>query len=609
MKQFAKNILALGVTSALSLSTVNYSHAAIYEVVDKGNAENLEYTYGKKQNDQGVMAVAGSNAYNFPVQWEKLTTNDFNQIHNLALRHHETQYGLEPIEDFDALQAGDPTANDLAWSKIFLKERNSSSQNPNFEYQIVADTVAMINLGEGSQTNEIRVFDTAFDGTYSAGAIVTRSTYDVIEGVTGSGISFGVGTAPYLALLPFEDSRGFSHHYWVRDHGQRGFFSRDNGESIIPVIPDEIRYGGGVSALLDMNDNGVAVGYGSYKLSKIREDYILDVTGGCEDPTILANIPKEICVQKVQSGMYYIQAVKATLLDTDEVKKEQLGLLVTPHPDDDRGFTSQALAVNNNGVAVGYAHGWNRDNTDVIAPVLNERMNASYAVMYKDGKVFDFNQPHYNFRSSIFAFSKAHDINDNGLVVGYTSEVNTWIKKFFYVDSSVPDSEMKIVIPDGFFSSSKSTAFAVNAAGVIVGEAEIETHNDSTQNPRRTAGFIYDTASEEPEIIDINNLLECNSLYNIMKASDINDEGMISATAIVKSDSYDAKGELIVDENGKPVRIDVVRAVLLKPIPGGVKDDCSTVEEKVERQGGSFGGVTLLTLFAFFGLRIRRFIR
>ena len=61
--------------------------------------------------------------------------------------------------------------------------------------------------------------------------------------------------------------------------------------------------------------------------------------------------------------MYYIQAFKATLSADNVVETEQLGLLVTPHVDDDRAFTSQALAVNNHGVAVGYAHGW--DNTDV----------------------------------------------------------------------------------------------------------------------------------------------------------------------------------------------------------------------------------------------------
>ncbi|MEY8201049.1 MAG: DUF3466 family protein [Colwellia sp.] len=608
MKQFAKNILALGVTSALSVGFLNFSHAATYEVVDKGNAENLEYTYGKKQNNQGVMAVSGTNIYNFPVQYKHLSDNDYTSIKNFALSRHDYEFGLEEIENFDALKAGEPTANDLAWIKLYLQEGNTSGSNPNFEYQIVGDTAAMINLGDGSQSSEIRIFDTDFDGNYSAGNVITRSTVDVIEGVTDDGIIFGTATAPYLPIDGVvTDSDNILKSHWVREHGQRGFFSRDNGVTIYPVEPIETRYGGGISAVFDMNENGSAVGYSSYKLSELREEYVLDETGGCADPSILDDIPEEICVQKVQSDMYHIQAFKATLSADNVVETVQLGLLVTPHADDDRAFTSQALAVNNNGVAVGYAHGWN--NRDVITPAENEQMNGSYAVLFKDGKVFDFNQIHYDLSNSVFPFSKAHDINDNGLVVGYTTNIDTRVKKFFYVDTNVPESEMEIIIPKDFFTSSKSTAFAVNSSGIIVGEAEIETHNDSANNPRRTAGFMYDTSSDSPVITNINDLLTCDSEYNVLQANDINDEGLISATAVVKSDSYDAKGILRVDESGVPVRIDVFRAVLLKPKPDGVVEDCGAVEEKIEKQGASISSIVLLSLFAVFGLRRRKFNR
>ncbi|NQY48509.1 MAG: DUF3466 family protein, partial [Colwellia sp.] len=123
------------------------------------------------------------------------------------------------------------------------------------------------------------------------------------------------------------------------------------------------------------------------------------------------------------------------------------------------------------------------------------------------------------------------------------------------------------------------------------------------------AGFIYDTASDSPVIIDVNTLLACKSKYNILKANDINDAGQISATAVVKSESYDAKGEPILDDSGNPVMIDVVRAVLLQPITGGEVEDCGDVEEKVERQGASFGGMVLFSLLAVFGLRRRTFKR
>ncbi|PKG82041.1 hypothetical protein CXF85_16130 [Colwellia sp. 75C3] len=606
MKQFAKNILVLGVTSALSLSFLNLSHAATYEVVDKGNAENLEYTYGKKQNNQGVMAVSGTNVYNFPVQYQYLDENDFNSIKNLAISREDYYFGLGIIEDFDALKAGNPTANDLAWAKLYLQEMNRSNSNPNFEYQIVADTAAMINEGQpDSKSTEVRIFDTSFDGDYSAGNEITRSTVDVIEGITEDDIVFGTASAPYLPMAEFTDSSGNLHTHWVREHGQRGFFTPDNGSTIFPVLPIESRYGGGTSAVYDMNGNGTAVGYSSYKLGVNREEFVLDTTGGCADPDILKDIPYEICVQKIQNGMYHIQAFKATLSADQEVVTEQLGLLITPHADDNRAFSSQALAINNNDVAVGYSHGW--DSSDVTTPTSTERMSGSYAVMFKEGKVLDFNQIHYRFgTSSPFPFSRANDINDSGLVVGYTTNINTFVKKFFYVKTDVAESDMEIITPKDFFTTSKSTAFSVNSAGVIVGEGEIETHNDSSDNPRRTAGFLFDTSSDSPVIIDINTLLECKSAYNIIKANDINDDGYISANAIVKSERKDAKGELILDESGNPLEIDVVRAVLLKPIEGGVVDDCGLVEDKVERQGASISSIVLLSLFTLFGIRRRK---
>lgn len=614
MKSFAKNILALGITSALSLSTINYSVAATYEVieVDK-NAE--AYTYGGKLSNNEEMAVTGTNSYNFPVQFEYLDDDDFNQIQYNALVNHNYYFGLEIIEDFDALKAGTPTANDLAWTKIYLQEQNKSASNPDFEYQIVADTAALVNLAtldSDVESTLVCIFDTDFaeDSTSCTGEL-TRSTTNTVQGITDSGFTFGTGSAPYKPVEgPATEADGSFKTHWVREHGQRGFYIDATGQ-VLPVMPDETRYGGGISAIFDMNDNGIAVGYTSYKLSKVIEEYVKDTTGGCADPAILANIPYDICVQKVQSNMYHIQAFKATVSAENEVITEQLGLLVTPHADDDRAFSSQAVAVNNNGVAVGYAHGW--DDTNVTTPSENERMTGSYAVIFKEDaegnkEVFDFNQQHYFFNSSrIYPFSRAHDINDSGLAVGYTRDPNTFVKKLFYVDTTVPNSEMKIVIPKDFFTTSVSTAFSVNSHGVIVGEAQIESHNESSQNPRRTAGFMYDTASDTPKIVNVNTLLECNSKYDVLKATDINDKGQISATAIVKANSFDAKGEAIVDESGNPVMVDVARAVLLNPISGGEIEDCGAVEEKVERQGATFTGFGILSLLGLLGLRRRKY--
>ena len=609
MKSFSKNILALGVTSALSLSLslslFNYSHAATYKVIDKNPVENLGFTYGGKLNNQGNMAVSGANIYNFPVQFEYLDDDDFNNIAYLSLTQANFYYGLTFIEDLEALKAGNPTANDLAWSKLYLQERNGSVIH--YQYQIVADTAAMINIGDGTDSTEICVFDTDFNGTSCSGTL-TRSTYATVRGFNNSGTVFGTATASYLPIDGPANTDGEIQTHWVREHGQRGFFSPDFGETIFPVVPIETEYGGGISGINDVNDSGTAVGYSSYKVSALREEIILSETSvlGCANPDVLANVPYDICVQNLQSGMYYVQAFKATLSETGS-NTELLGLLVEPHEDDLRAFTSQALAVNNSGAAVGYADGW--DQTDVTEPTVTQSSTASYAVMFKEGKVLDFNQSHYFLPgNSSFSFSTANDINDSGLVVGFTHELPTVVKKFFYVDTNVSDSEMEIVIPTGFFNSSVSTAYAVNSSGVIVGEAQIESHNESSTNPRRTTGFMYDTASDTPEMIDLNTLLECNSPHNILEANDINDSGQISATAIVKSPAVDALGEEVIDKDGNPLMVDVARAVLLEPIDGGELEDCSLVEETVVRQGASFGGYYLLSLFTLLGLRRKKFI-
>ncbi|TYK66219.1 DUF3466 family protein [Colwellia echini] len=605
MKSFTKNILTLGVTSALSVSLglFNFSHAATYTVIDKNQAANLGYTYGGKLNNQGNMTISGANYYNFPVQFEYLTEEDFDNIYALSIVQNSLYYGLTAVEDFDSLKAGNPTANDLAWAEIYLEDRNTSVSN--YQYQIVAESAGLINLGTGSDSTEVCAFDTDFSGSPCTGTL-TRSTYNSVQGFNNSGTVFGMSTAPYLPIAGPDDGENIEvQSFWVREHGQRGYYSPDFGTTIYPVPPIETAYGGGVSAVLDVNDNGIAVGYSSYKVSSFWESVILsdtEVSGvsGCANPEVLAEIPYEICVQNKQSSMYYIQAFEAVLSSTGIVETKGLGLLITPNEDDTRAFTSQALAINNNGVAVGYANGW--DDNDVTEPAVDERMTGSYAVMFKDGKVFDFNQQHYYFTlGSVFAFSRANDINDNGLVVGYSHTVSPTVQKFFYVDTNVSESKMEMVIPRGFFDSSKSNAFGVNSAGVIVGEAEIESHNDAT--PRRTAGFMYDTSSNSPEMVDLNTLLECESAYNIFQAKDINDSGQISASAITQSPYFDALGEPVYDSSGNPIMIDVVRAVLLDPIPGGKVEDCSEYETKVERQGASFGGFLLLSLVSLLGFR------
>jgi hypothetical protein len=619
MKKIVNNILNLGISGVISLSVLNYSYAAKYEVIEV-DENSIGYTFGGNINQQTQIAVSGSNAYNFPVQFDYLDDDDFNAIVTLALTNKDLVFGLEEIEDLDAMKAGDPTANDLAWAKLYLESKKTNTSrgiNLNYEYQVVEDQAAFVNYGDGGPSQVFCIFDTDFDGNPCT-EVVTRSTANVVEGITDNSQIFGKATAPYLPMKEFInsdgevsdtfiDSDGVERDFWLRQHGERGFFSPDNGTTFYSITPTEARFGGGVSAIIDMNENGVAVGYESYQLTPGAQEYLEDEDSGCADPAILANIPYEICQQKVVANLYYLQGIKAIISDSGEVQSDPLGLLVTPHPEDDRSFFSRALAINNSGVAVGYATGW--DDNDVVTPEVNERASASYAVVFKEDAegnktIFDLNQQHYQFRSFI-NYSIAYDINDNGIAVGYARSEETFVQKFFYVDTTKPDSEVEVILPEDFFGSSESIAYAINNQDVIVGQGQVESHNDSPQNPRRTAAFIYDLSSDTPKVVNINNLLSCDSPYDIITAKDINDVGQISATAIMQATSYDEKGEQVLDENGNAVMIDVARAVLLNPI-SGEEEDCGDFEDKVERQGASLNVLSLLSLFGLITFRFRR---
>ncbi|WP_448211677.1 DUF3466 family protein [Colwellia sp. MEBiC06753] len=579
MKRIIKSLVALSVTSALSLSVAN---AATYQVIDKGDVSSLKYTYAQQDNNLGETAISGASLYNFPVQFQYLDEDDFDAIVNLANRAHDSVHELENIEDEAALRDGNPTANDLAWAVRYLEGiGNSLSQK-------VGGVVAMLNVGNG--TEEFVVFDQPFENT----STLTRSTVDYVNGISDSGWLYGNASSPYLPL-DFVNSDDEELTFWVREFATRAYISTDQGQTVKPILAPVTDYYGGESAILDINGY-TAVGYASTSLNENRVESIENEDGGCVDSEILEDVPYEACVQNLSNDLYFLSSYLWTLDENaNVVDQKSLGQLVTPHEDDTRVYKSYAQAVNVNGVAVGFAHGW-VDETETEPSKGESR--SFYAVVYKDGEVISLTQDHGKYFDS-----RAYDISDSGIAVGH---VNTYVNgnlrtKFYYVDTNAPASDMNMVFPDDFFEGSSSTARAINEVGFIVGEGEVETHN-STSKPRRTHGFLYDMNNES--FTDLNDFLSCDSAYTIIEARDINNNNEISATAVVKVPRRDAKGELMVDEQGNQLTEDVIRAVTLTPIDGEL-EDCSEVEEKIKRKGAGFN-FGLIALLALFGLRRTR---
>jgi hypothetical protein len=601
MSKIVKNIIALSVSSALSISFIPNVNAATYQIKDTGENSKLKFTYAQRQNASGDIAISGTKLYDFPVQFQYLDEDDFTEIRNYALSRYESVYALNDIEDVNALKAGNPTANDLAWVIRWLQD-TSSGKGSNIEYQKVGSTIAITNVAGVSEDYNL------WDETFENEDVLTRSTIDIVSGITDVGVSYGTATAPYLPSGIYTDSDDKEHVFWLREYGIRGFFSYDNGAQVHQIVPIETEYGGGQSAVLDVNDAGIAVGFSSYKVNQSYIDVIENDSRGCADTSIVPDqMPLEVCIAKnlLQSSVsvYHMMALKATLDQNGESVVEQLGLLVEPHLDDERAHSSYALAVNTTGVAVGYASGW--DDETVTSPSATQSSNYQYAVVYKNGEVIDLSGDHTNKGGS-----RAYDINDAGIAVGHiTKAVNgSPVQKFFYVDTTVPEAQIEMVNPNDFFNDSDSTARAINNYGLMVGEGEIETQNESAENPRRTAAFVYDM--NDNIFANLNDLIPCamRLTYDILEARGINDAGIISATAIVKVDRRDAKGELILDETGNSLTEDVVRAISLQPMADNSEICTAEEEDKVVRQGASFSFGSLFALISLFGLR-RKFMK
>lgn len=343
MNKLVKSVLSLSITAALCVSA---SQAATYKIIDKGAASKFKYTYAQQENNNGQMAVSGTEMYNFPVQYQYLNEGDFNDIVTDANRNHELVNGINDIEDEEALRAGNPTANDLFWVERYLRSIRANNEL----YQKYGSVVAMTNFGD--ESIDFAVYDQFFEGTET----LTRSTVDYVNGITDQGWVYGNGSAPYLPVR-FVDSNTEVKYFWIREFTTRGFLTPDRGQTILPIMPPEATYGG-ESSVLDVSDNGIAVGFASVDMAPSVLERIQDEDGGCADPNVIDDIPVEACIQAYVGGLYQKEAYKWNVDANGTISSEGLGLLITPHEEDDRQFESVAQAVNSHGVAVGYSHGW-----------------------------------------------------------------------------------------------------------------------------------------------------------------------------------------------------------------------------------------------------------
>ncbi|PMF65162.1 GlyGly-CTERM sorting domain-containing protein, partial [Vibrio lentus] len=234
---------------------------------------------------------------------------------------------------------------------------------------------------------------------------------------------------------------------------------------------------------------------------------------------------------------------------------------------------------------------------------------------------------------AIYSNSVATDINDNLFAVGY-SKRNGFVpesgsagnKMFVVTDASASTPTATYLSGGIFFGGSSGEAKAVNNFNEFVGQVDAETTREVDGSERRHRGFIYPynvASSKDERRVDIfngqawwlddltndGNASGENNKFRIIDASDINDAGVISATAIKctvggTTQPYDTTSHNSYCGGAASNAVEEVVAVKLIPIGGKGKADIqtrSTDTEKVDRQGGSLGwlGLTVLGLLGF----------
>ena len=112
---------------------------------------------------------------------------------------------------------------------------------------------------------------------------------------------------------------------------------------------------------------------------------------------------------------------------------------------------------------------------------------------------------------------------------------------------------------------------AINENGIVVGTGEIEA---TLSTVRRRVGFMYDTTKENPEFINLNDAVSCDSQYFIIEANDVTDSGEVLATAL-KTEEY-------VDSDGETQTREVAVAIKINPIDGEL-NNCREEENKIEK--------------------------
>ncbi|MCG7490102.1 DUF3466 family protein [Vibrio sp. Of14-4] len=220
----------------------------------------------------------------------------------------------------------------------------------------------------------------------------------------------------------------------------------------------------------------------------------------------------------------------------------------------------------------------------------------------------------------IYSNSVVSALNENFVAVGSAKrsggkpENGVSQNRLFYI-SDIRNSPTANYFSGGiFFSNAGGTIGSINKFNEVVGSIDISRERERDGTEREKRGFIYpldETGTESTRraifdnkawiLDDLTNdgvVSSNNNTYRILEATDINDAGVISATARKCENGYDTT-EMDSYCQGGRIGVETMVAVKLIPIENATSADIQSRSYRsanIDRQGGALGWFALVVI-------------
>ncbi|WP_318495959.1 DUF3466 family protein [Photobacterium leiognathi] len=225
-----------------------------------------------------------------------------------------------------------------------------------------------------------------------------------------------------------------------------------------------------------------------------------------------------------------------------------------------------------------------------------------------------------------YEYTMANDVNANFKVVGiaksHKADNRSYPQKMFIYDNATGQTKfLDSSVSSIFFRGANGDAEAINDHDQVVGWVDSETKNQIDGSERRHRAFTYISGSAVKDsegknvleskktywLDDLTNAPELGNAsiansYRIISATDINNAGVISATANYCAGGYqNLTKEAQCSVTEKQVAIKLVP----KSTDAVIQERAKQEDEPVKRSGGSLG-ILALTALGFIGFRRRK---